>query len=244
MSPKVDYVAHGDDLSTLARVQHQRPSSHHIDSTTFDDFGGTLDANSTPKCAQATPIFVKRVATEQCGHFLKPDTKERVPRHARNTLGARWRPAQVQADAHDDSMVGPCCRCLRQDARQLRVPDKQVIGPLQFGHHCGQSLHRSRSSDGNDLREGVRVAWIETRTKQHRHQKVRPRWCIPGAIETTPPLGLMISDQHTSVGCAGGRRSQQIGVGRTRFGDVIHVPVIAWPSRRTVDIGARWAHAI
>ncbi len=145
--------------------------------------------------------------------------------------GALGRPADVQSHADDDRARSS--GTLRQDPGQLATVEQDVVRPLEGDRRSSFDQGRRGGADAVDdrqpdpLREGGRHR--RDMGEPERHQQVRTGRSLPGPIEPSTTGGLVVRDEHMPV--AGGavvERSEQIGVGAARLGDVPNGPP-RWP---------------
>ncbi len=216
-------------------VHQQRPIRVDADGPTHERFRSQVDSHEASDGIEPSSVLIgdRPAASIEAVEFLEHGTKH-LGRGAIAQSGGVWRsPADVQAQTdHHEPFAG-----LGEDPAELGPVEEQIVGPFQDWAEAPDPLARDRGGHGHPLR--VPMSVVESTPCQERHEEVGPRRRVPSAVEATSAGGLVIGCQNGPIRGAGAGCFDQIGVRRSGFRDVPHVPS-GWP--RTVPGGVGGSH--
>ena len=86
-----------------------------------------------------------------------------------------------------------------RDAGQLSGAHHQVVGPFDGGVDRGGLEHEAcTAASATRCSAEMQLNGADRGPKEPRHERARPRWCLPAPVEPTPPGGLMFGHgDHT-----------------------------------------------
>lgn len=116
---------------------------------------------------------------------------------------------EVHSDAHNHTVP----RTLKQDAGELCLSRKQVVGPFQHdaGRPYRHSIENRYCRDKSERRSrGIPFP----QANNTRGMKI-PDWGNPGPPRSSTPGGLAVSDQPVAIPRR--RLGQHVGIGRSGF---------------------------
>lgn len=203
----VDVAGRTDTLGCIGK-RHAHERADRVEST-------TMLVGELVRCEPGNDVDVTTDRSDESG-AIDGRAGKRIERHS-----LRWRPSDVHAHTDDDETVDR--RRLRENSRNLRGTDDEVVRPLEANVDTGNFVRRPRRAKCDDPRHPRNVTRLLP-TKEDRHEHVRTARRVPTPVEAAPAGGLMIGDENQPIRGAAACTRHEIVVGAARFADVFDRP--------------------